>query len=307
MSAFKRIMIGLDFTLIDKTLIEYAAFISKYLDPEKIYFVHVHRHLDVPDKVKKLMPELNQPMDEKLKAEMIELVQENFNNHEHYDIDYMVKEGNAFEGMLHWSEVKNIDLIIAGRKTELKGSGILPQKLARKSRCSVLFVPENVKLNLKNVFVPIDFSENSKKSLQLAIDLVKEVAEEATIYCQHNFALPSGYYTTGKSEEEFTSIMKENAAEDYNEMIKDLETNGAHISPSFILDKHGSPAILVNRSAHQRNADLIIIGAKGKTGAATLLLGSVTEKLISLDKDIPLLVHKQKEKAFNFMDLINSL
>ena len=59
--------------------------------------------------------------------------------------------------------------------------------------------------------------------------------------------------------------------------------------------------------ALRSEADLIVIGARGKTDAATVILGSTTEKLLAVDKGTPLMVIKKKGQTLGFLDALFSL
>jgi nucleotide-binding universal stress UspA family protein len=52
---------------------------------------------------------------------------------------------------------------------------------------------------------------------------------------------------------------------------------------------------------------VIIIGAKGRTAAAALFLGSFAEKMIQAELKYPLLVARPKGKIAGLMDLIKGL
>ncbi len=300
-------MVGLDLSLMDKTLIEYTAFLSYYFRPEKIYFINVQPDLDIPDELREEFPGFDQPRDELIKVEMKEKVASFFPDHKDFDIEYEVIEGSARKEMLHWSHVKNIDLLIAGRKKDLKGSGMIPQQLARKVSCSVLFVPEKAKMSIRNILVPIDFSEYCSMALEEAHEIAK-IDKEVKIHLQHAFEVPMGYSKTGKTEEEFAEIMKRHASK---RMKKFLEETGKNADSYQLIysfnQEHQSAADLINKAAHDMSADLIIIGARGRTALTALFLGSTAEKLITRDSDIPLLVVKHKAKTFSFWEMLESI
>lgn len=304
---FKRIMVGLDLSLMDKTLIEYTAFLSYYFRPEKIYFVNVQPDLDIPDELRESYPEFDQPKDELIEKELKEKVASFFRDYQDFDIECEVIEGSPRKEMLHWAHVKNIDLFIAGRKKELEGSGMVPRQLARKMSCSILFVPEKVKMSLREILVPIDFSEYCNLALEEATEISK-IDQAVKIHLQHAFEVPMGYSKTGKTEEEFAEIMEKHAQ---TRMKKFLE-KGNHISDHMVQvfsfnQEHISPADLINKTAHEKEVDLIIIGARGRTALTALFLGSVAEKLISKDSDIPLLVVKHKAKTFSFWEMLSTI
>jgi nucleotide-binding universal stress UspA family protein len=96
---------------------------------------------------------------------------------------------------------------------------------------------------------------------------------------------------------------KERCEEFSKTLPDDLKLNTA-----FTYDRdRRSPAPEINAEAHKIKADLIIIGARGRNRLTALFLGSVTEKLIRSDNDIPLLVIKSTENKFGLADVLNYL
>ncbi len=293
MKQYKKWLVGLDYSLIDKAVIEYTAFLAGILKPEKIYFFNVQKDFDIPDSVKAKFPELRRPIDEKLTAMMKEDVENNFNKHEHFDIEYKVVEGNPFDELLKWSRVKNVDLFIAGRKKELKGSGVLPQRIARKAPTSVLFVPEKPVFRIQEIFVPVDFSDNSKIALEKGISLAK-VDDSSSVHVHHVYHLPYSYGKT-RLERDYSQILREEAAIQYNELISKINIDGVHVNPAFHYDSQDRVAEVIIENLQKKNADILIVGCKGKSAALSFLMGSITEKIIRLEDSIPVLVVKAPE------------
>lgn len=306
MSNYKRILAGIDFTETDKAVIRYLSFLSGIVQPEKIYFVNIQRDLDVPEGIREKFPELNRPQDEKLKEEMTQLVQANFPGHKKFQIEYDVIEGPPLPEMLRWAHIKNADLAVVGRKPESKGSGLLAQQMARKGTCSVLFVPESAHAKLENIFVAVDFSDNAKQALEQAWKLAS-INSKAKLFCYHTYNLPLGYYKTGKTEVEFAEIMRANSAEKLHEFITELKIPKERVTSIFELEEKFSVGEMITKSAIQHKADMLLVGAKGRTDLTAIFLGSVAEKLIKLNDTIPLLVVKRKDKSFNFLDFINNI
>lgn len=306
MYRYKRIMVGLDFTPMDKILIEYASFLAALLKPEKIYFVNAQAGLEDPDELLADYPELDQPIDEKLQAEIdIELGQY-FKPVEGVEIASLILEGSAAEELHDHVLIKQIDLLIVGRKINLKGMGIVPQKLTRKIPASILFVPEGSKPVYDHILVPVDFSHNSRMALEEAIDLASQ-GSKGNILLLHTYRLPIGYYSTGKSEAEFVEIMKANAQKKYDKLLTEIDTKGIEIQAHFVRNKDLETFALINDFAHNNKVGLIVVGGKGRTNASALFLGSNVEKLISIDMDIPLLVVKDKKATFGLLELLKQL
>ncbi|HXH19316.1 MAG TPA: universal stress protein [Chitinophagales bacterium] len=303
---YKRLLAGIDFTPTDKAVIRYLSFLCGIIHPEKIYFINFQRNLDVPEGIREKFPELNRPRDEKFREQMMTEVQANFPGHEKYDIEYDVIEGVPLPEMLRWAHIKNVDLAVAGKKPEKEGTGLLAQQMARKGTCSMLFVPPAAKARLQIIFAAVDFSENSKLALDEAWKLA-EPNKEVKLVCYHAYSLPSGYYKTGKTEEEFAAIMRGHAENRCKNFISELKIPASRITPLFELEDKLPLARMIKEAAEKCKADIILVGAKGRTNVTAILLGSVTEKLIKLNSDIPLLVVKQKDKSFRFLDFIKNV
>lgn len=300
---FKRIMIGLDFTTMDQSVLSYASYIANFLEVEKVYFIHITLNLALDKEFMKEYNLDNLSSDEKIIEKMKDVVKYNF-SYSKATLDFSVHEGSITEEFLHWVDVKEIDLIIAGRKSTMGGSGLIPTRLARSSKASILFVPENSKESLNKIVVPIDYSEYSKNALQTAIKLNHKNNNEGTIICENVYYVPLGYYKTGKSYEEFAEIMKQNATKNFKQFSNVIEgTYEAHYS----LDEDTNPADKIYEFAQSTNSNLIVMGGKGRTFASSIMIGSVAEKLISYDTNIPLLIVKNKNEKWGFWEAIKSM
>lgn len=305
MAKIRRLMVGLDFTMMDANLIRYAGFISYYYQPEKIYFIHIQASMDISSEIQELFPEVYMPVDEQMRDKMKSSVEEYFPDHKTYDIEYKVVEGSPRKEILRWVNIKMVDLMIVGRKSEMNGSGVVPKQLARKLDCSVLFVPENPVFELRSVLVACDYSEFSKSALQSALALGK-VDDEIEFWVESIYSVPLGYYKTGKTEEEFAAIVEGHLRNKHLAFLKELKMGEElDIKSRFVYDhKRKSPAIKLYESSKEINPDLIVMGARGRNMATQLFLGSVAEKMIQLNQDKALLIVKERDQSFSFIDMI---
>ncbi|CAN5351723.1 hypothetical protein BH09BAC1_BH09BAC1_23090 [soil metagenome] len=307
MYLYRRIMVGLDFTPMDKALLEYTSFLTTLVKPEKIYFVNAQEGLEDPEELLAEYPELDGPLDEKLRDEIQTAVDQYFNPNTGTQTECLILEGNASEELHDHIQIKQIDLLIVGRKQNLKGMGIVPQKLARKIPASLLFIPENAVPSLTTLVVPIDYSNNSKIALEEASTLASNDPHENQIVTLHSYSLPTGYYKTGKSEEEFAEVMLANSKKKQHALLTDIDLKGNVIREEYVFDNEHTTAEVINEFAHKVNANLIVIGGKGRTDASALFLGSTAEKLIRVDNDIPLLVVKDKQATFGLLEMLKRL
>ncbi|MEX2592990.1 MAG: universal stress protein [Anditalea sp.] len=299
MKNLKKVLVGLDLTLMDEILIKKTIDIVQLLEIEKVYFVHVAKDLTISEEVTKAYPDLPAPVDEAIEKKITNsVIHAGFP--EGVDFEVEAKEGNPLETILRWSKVKNVDILIMGRKHENKGSGSLAKRIAHKSPCSVLFFTEGIaNQKFANLMIPIDFSSYSLLSLEFAQEIVKE---PKSIKCFHLYEVPSGYSKIGKSYEEFSEIMLNNAKEDYQEFIK--KNNLPQFDCKFILRKDDNKAESLIDIAAKEGINFIIIGSRGRTDSASMLVGSVAEKLIDINNGIPMLILKKKGETMHFLEAL---
>ncbi len=308
MKHYLRWMVGLDFSAMDQTVISYTSYLANIFHPEKIYFIHVADDMEIPQELKDAFPEFRQPRDEVLKAEMQAQVSEALSPSEGLQLDFKVVEGSPQTEFLRWAKIKDADLLILGRKKEIDGGGLIPTQIARKALSSVLFVPEAPRHQLKNIWVSTDFSPHSAQALFQAMSMAQEASQETNVYVQHVYEVPSGYYKTGKTEEKFAQIMLGFAEKRYQQFLESIPGSHYSCKPVFSYDPYKtSPAKLILEKARARESDLIVLGARGRNIVTALLLGSVAEKLIRLNSDIPMLLIKRSDKVMEFTDLIDIL
>jgi nucleotide-binding universal stress UspA family protein len=298
MYQLKRLLVALDLTEMDDVLIKYTSFFAKKVKAEKVYFFHIAHDFKLPQELKTKYPDLLAPADESLEVIINDLITENWDSEYACERSVELKEGSPIDQLLKWVDNKDIDLVVMGRKQSLKGKGIVPQKFTNLAHASVLLVPEHTKFKLEKVIVPIDFSGHSK----LAVDQALRLSEttNAKVSFVNVYTVPTGYHKTGKSYEDFAEIMQKHANNDYVEFLKESELK-EKLDCAFVLDDDHSPSDKIFYYAEEQKADLIIMGSKGRTGIASILLGSVTTKVISYDTSIPLLVVKNKEENMGFL------
>ncbi|SHM56626.1 Nucleotide-binding universal stress protein, UspA family [Cyclobacterium lianum] len=303
MDQFKVAMVGLDLSHLDEVLIAQIKSLAEILDIEKVYFVHVSKNLILPEQVSQAYPDLMAPIDETIKLEISHEI-EKVHPPLQVPFEILVKEGNAQDTLLRWSKIKDIDLLVMGRKKVRTLSDSLVNNLTQKYPHPVLLLPEAQKpLHIKNIFIPIDFSDHSRVSIRLALQIVAKT--NGRIQCCHLFEVPKGYSKTGKSFEEFSTIMLENAQSDYAGFLK--KNDLPELPCTFILKQNKDEADNIMKEAKSNQTDLLIIGSRGRTKSAAILLGSVAEKLVNSNHEIPMLVMKEEGENMSFFEALFKL
>ena len=302
MFPIKRVLVALDLTDMDNQLIDYTSYLTDILSIDALYFFHVAPSLEIPDGVLKEFPGLLAPTDESLEKIIQDKIDQNLKCPANTQIKIEVREGNAEDKILKWSDIKDIDLIITGRKEELKGSGLLPGRLAKFGHCSILMVPEKASTKISKIMVPVDFSKSSKVAIQEAQTFADKTG--AKIAIQNTFTVPWGYHTSGKSFEEFSEIMRGHAKNHALKFVKETKLSEKDTELIITLDNDEQPADKINEDAKKHGCDLIIMTSKGRTGLANVLLGSVADKVLSIKGKIPVLIIKDKKHNLGFLDAL---
>jgi len=304
MYLIKKMIVCLDQSPLDETLIAYAGFIAKVNQVKKIYFSHVVKNFSLPKEMLESFPTLLDSMLQDRKEAMEKLVREKFPTIKGLEIGFVVKEGNLSKKILKLAEEKSADLILIGRKVALPGTGVASHRMARRASCSLLIVPEQSQPKLSTLLVPSDFSDHSIHALEEAIGMAKKYSGGIEIIFQNVLSIPSNYATTGKTYEEFAELMKKHAESNFKKFIRKIDTKGIPITPIYTQDDDDDPVQEIVAAALEHKAEVIIIGAKGKTGATALHIGSMAERLIQFNKSLPLLVTRPKGKHAGVLDYL---
>ncbi|MEN8248569.1 MAG: universal stress protein [Bacteroidota bacterium] len=298
---FKRLLVCLDQSDMDKSLIKAAAEYATFGKADNIYFVTVVKSLQLPDQVKDKFPEYRTPVDEKIEADMRESISNEFQGVS-CDFHFDVLEGDPTHQIIRWSQVKEIDLIILGKKQYHIGKGVVSRNIVNIVHCSALFVTANSMIEPKSVLLATDFSKASHLAYQKAVKIANIV--KASLTCIHTYEIPTAFHATGSTYDEFGEIMKKYSSDEYEKFIGEEDTSVPETKADFLIDKHGNPDRIISGYASLHHFDLVVIGSKGRTALSSVLLGSVAAKMVESDMDIPILVIKTKEDNLKLVEAI---
>ena len=312
MNSLKKILVGLDATEMDATLIQFAAFLAQAESAETIYFVNVIQKAQLPSKLQKEFPNLMEKAIVDRRRELEKKVIEHFDLTVDVKVKITVEQGPIpSKQILKLADKHSIDAIVVGRKKDLRGNSVVTQRLARRACCSLLIVPEKEYTSVRRIMVASDFSKDSLTAMQAAIDAAaRETAagNPVEVICHHSYQVPVGYHYTGKSFEDSAKVMENNARKQYRRFISKVDKKDVKVEPSFTLVEKDNVVASIYRSAIEHQADFVVIGGKGKTAPSALFpIGTHTERLIGMDSDIPLLIVRSKHKNAGIMDMLQRI
>jgi len=145
----------------------------------------------------------------------------------------------------------------------------------------------------KNILIPTDGSEASRRAVSAGVKLARAVgaritgvfaAPAATPIVFRN-RLPAGYDTPRHNE-----VLIARAAAAHLATIQ-RAAKAAGVRFSGVTVKSDYPAEAIVETARKSKCDLIIMASHGRRGLSRLLLGSETQKVLAASH-IPVLVHR---------------
>jgi universal stress protein A len=165
-----------------------------------------------------------------------------------------------------------------------------PVTAAAAARNDVVELPPLL-IHLKNILVPLDFSEMSLKSLQYAVPFAKQFGAKLTLLhvVQPPTYTPEMPFPPSIRSEHTVAIEKQ--LEDIRTKIvpRDLAVDIA-VRHNFVFDG-------ILEVAREIRADLIITTTHGYTGLKHLLIGSTAENIVRR-APCPVLVVRESEHDF---------
>jgi nucleotide-binding universal stress UspA family protein len=129
----------------------------------------------------------------------------------------------------------------------------------------------------KNILVPTDLSEGAEEALDYACELARKL--DATVHLLNVIGIPAlGVPELGVA---LTSTVIDSIVRDNQAALEQLvETKRSSARFGDIMLRTGDARDVINHTAKEIVADLIVMGTHGRRGVSRALLGSVTETVV---------------------------
>ncbi|HYQ56063.1 MAG TPA: universal stress protein [Draconibacterium sp.] len=301
MYRLNHILVCLDLTEMDDSLIRYAGLLVNKIKPDSITFLHVMRPIDIPKEILEAYPELDEPVPEIIREELQEKINEQYNPPSDVKVKVAVKEGYTNETIVKFSQENHITLTLMGKKMGYEGNGSVVRKVIGIIPSSVLLVSESVHDRIENLLVRMDFTKASEMALQMAFRL-KELTG-ANVACHHTHKLPVGYFPQVdlEKDEKLSKYVEKISIKEFTKFKKQYKHEADEIEFSYSVDAENEEDQILYRKALNTGADMIVIGSSLKSGLADILIDTTSEKLAESDKNIPVLIVNDRSKAIVFL------
>lgn len=132
-------------------------------------------------------------------------------------------------------------------------------------------------MQIKQILVPTDFSENAQHAVSYAVELAKRCS--AKLHLLHIPVIPTYLlmdlsYSPGP--EAVTRILNESQ----DALDEQAEVVAASGLEHFTAIREGTVHEVIRDYAKEHDVDLVVVGTHGRTGVSKLMYGSVTERVI---------------------------
>lgn len=149
---------------------------------------------------------------------------------------------------------------------------------------------------LKEILVPIDFSDCSRHALRYAVAFAKQFNAQVTLVAVVNDAHTS--FEVGNPD----FIAAQNTRKQlYVDELNKLAASEVGKVTKTVVVRSGRPYEEIVLAAQELSSDLIVIATHGEMGMAKVQLGSTAERVIRY-APCPVLVVRQKEREFAAVD-----
>jgi len=246
-------------------------------------------------------PHLNQPLPEILKEEMDEKVNELFKERDEVEIKTVVREGTITESIVQYTRKYDISLIIMGKKISYQGRGRIIRKVMSIAPASVLLITETSQARLDRVLVKMDFSKISSTALKTAQYIKEHIGTSIT--CHHAYKLPLNYFPKQPPEHDnkLLNEVQVHTNKEFSKFLTRYKIDLKDISCSSSIDTENEEADILYTQALIGGADMIVVGTKIKSELADIIIDSTSEKLAENDKNIKVLVVKDRKQTMSFL------
>ncbi len=286
-----RAMVALKIGDTDNMLLSYLRFLAKRMPFAAFQFIHILQKNTLQttcfeEETRQLIGNFD------LKEEVVNNLKQRVESiipfQKETEREYLVKEGNPLEELIYRSKLNAADLVVIGQDTALIHHHILARNFLRKVRTNALVVPNTTLPRLKKLLVPLDFSSYSLKALKTAVAINKSLEKKMEITCINVYEIPNlTFYNVEKTRQELKELIEKDRklamVHFLQEQVPDIKDR-KYIKTELVQKEHYDVSYQINEFAKASQADMIIMGVKGHSKAELLMMGSVTESVLGINK-----------------------
>lgn len=314
MEHYKKILVCIDRPERDESMLQYTKNIAATANSDEIHLLHVTPHYWENPEVQffpyaggVMVPPLSEPgqlTDEEKQVlnNLKRIGEDHFGSLSQTELICDVISGSPLYEIIQYTMDKDIDLVVVGRHfgaASQKGDkAVLARRITRKATCSVLTLPEDCMSDQPKILVPARNSECSSNALEEACSIA--AAQKGDVEVLNVYQVYSGYVTMSTDLKKHLDKLQSNAKQECSQLIERSQLYDVQVSVQTFPDFDHDPVPVILARLNRIQGNLIVIGARGRTGTAGVLLGTITEQLIK-KSPAPVLAVKKKGECLTFV------
>lgn len=221
-------------------------------------------------------------------------------------VEVVVQKGHAITVIQDGIKKFKPDLVVMGshgrRGLDSVLLGSVAERILRVSPVSVLVVRPPRNPDIYTLVCAVDLSDCSRTALERAIEIARHDKIKA-IKVLHVFEVPIGYLEAGMSYETAFAKTRNVHQQEFDEFLKPFKDCG--IACEAVLEE-GAPGPTIVKYANTANADLLVVGAHGKSRLAAMLIGGISTKIVHRSA-VPVLAVKSPEHHESLWQALDKL
>lgn len=282
MRYFSRVIVGLSRAPVDADVLRYARLIRE-TGGRNVQFLFAHVPVASDGSARALSPAIDA-----VRRELLVAVNEHFGDVATGDIQVLC--GSHIDKLLEAAADLNSDLILIGHRRSARGRRSSSRRLAMKAPCSVWMVPEGSPPRISGVLAAADFSQPSAYAVSLASLIAQRAGLET---CAVLHVMPP--------QRRFDTAEQKRTARAFDRFLAPLDLHG--IAVRQVMQEGGSVAGVAASSGVGDGVDLVVLGTRGCSPSAAVLLGSESEGVL-LESQVPVLVTKDRGERLGILSAL---
>lgn len=274
MRYFERVIVALAHAPVDRDLLRYARLLRQISDAGTSFtFVHA---LPTADVVAARRGPATTFAD--TRKALAAVVAEEFG-----DIDagaLIVRSGDPVDLLLGLAAESGADLVMVGHRKNARGRRSFSRRLAIKAPCSVWMVPEGGPATISSVLAAVDLSLPSAQALSLGTLVASRAGLDRC----------SVLHVVEPSDLGYDETERMNLMRSLERFMSPIELHDVSVVP--VIEESGSVAGVVNALVTRGGHDLVVVGTRGRSPSAAVLLGSESEHVL-VESCVPVLITKE--------------
>ena len=196
--------------------------------------------------------------------------------------EFLLHTGPPADTVVRKAQELEVDLLVIGAGEKVRDGQLvvapIAESILERAPSPVLAVnPHGPQLAFRSILCPVDHSRVSRRALEDGIQLARALGGRLVVLS----VIPDVSWLTAAAE---TGQLSGAKLEHEAKWVKELDEFLAKVSFDGVEwereVRHGAPHEQITAAARERGADLLVMGATGRTGIVRVLLGSVTRRVL---------------------------